>query len=345
MISFCVSGTRGAWRFCLRGRKIHTKIGSRKRESREGIALEELDLKYLQYALAVVRYGSVTQAARALYLAQPNLSRAIGELEQSLGFPLFLRTRQGMSLTPQGERFLTEVETLLDRLSDLARECRQESRRRVHFACVPSSLFVNTVLETARGLPDWSIQCEEYYDCRELFDRVGKGASLAAFLTFGTEMREELFAYFARRNLRYHPLAQSPAYGVVRRTSSLYHPETVPPSAASAPLRGAVPVHPVQQPPVRAEGGTGAELKRNIKRGRADPGVHPGVPRRLFCFGRCRPTTQGGGRRRSGGRGSSDNALFPPCGDLLRCKAEGLVDLIVVLAQQGSAAPHIGVRL
>ena len=94
-----------------------------------------------------------------------------------------------MSLTPQG-RFLTEVETLLDRLSDLARGCRQESRRRVHFACVPSSLFVNTVLETARGLPDWSIQCEEYYDCRELFDRVGKGASLAAFLTFGTEMRE-----------------------------------------------------------------------------------------------------------------------------------------------------------
>ena len=76
----------------------------REPEKREpgGIALEELDLKYLQYALAVVRYGSVTQAARALYLAQPNLSRAIGELEQSLGFPLFLRTRQGMSLTPQG---------------------------------------------------------------------------------------------------------------------------------------------------------------------------------------------------------------------------------------------------
>ena len=151
--------------------------------------MEELDLKYLQYALAVVRYGSVTQAARALYLAQPNLSRAIGELEQSLGFPLFLRTRQGLSLTPQGERFLTEAETLLDRLSDLARECRQESRRRVHFACVPSSLFVNTVLETARGLPDWSIQCEEYYDCRELFDRVGKGASRPLWQEAGGQVR------------------------------------------------------------------------------------------------------------------------------------------------------------
>ena len=76
MISFCVSGTRGAWRFCLRGRKIHTKIGSRKRESREGIALEELDLKYLQYALAVVRYGSVTQAARGLAQAPNNCGRS-----------------------------------------------------------------------------------------------------------------------------------------------------------------------------------------------------------------------------------------------------------------------------
>ena len=64
----------------------------------------------------------------------------------------------------------------------------------------------------------------------------------------------------------------------------------------------------------------------------------------LLCEQRAGPV-QSGGRRRSGGRGSSDNALFPPCGDLLRCKAEGLVDLIVVLAQQGSAAPHIGVRL
>lgn len=193
--------------------------------------MEELDLKYLQYALAVVRYGSVTQAARALYLAQPNLSRAIGELEQSLGFPLFLRTRQGMSLTPQGERFLTEAETLLDRLSDLARECRQESRRRVHFACVPSSLFVNTVLETARGLPDWSIQCEEYYDCRELFDQGGKGGIPGRLSHLWNRDAGRAFRLLCPGGTcATTPWPRARAYGVVRRTSSLYHPETVPPS-------------------------------------------------------------------------------------------------------------------
>ena len=192
--------------------------------------MEQLDLKYLQYALAVARCGSVTRAARELYLAQPNLSRAIAELEQSLGFPLFIRTRQGMSLTPQGEKFLTEAEGILDRLSALARECRQAEGCRLHLACVPSSLFVNTILEAASRQPELTVQCEEYYNCLELFDRVSKGASQAAFLTFGTEMRDELSAYCARRALEYHTLAQSPAYGVVHLSSSLYHPETSPPS-------------------------------------------------------------------------------------------------------------------
>jgi DNA-binding transcriptional LysR family regulator len=191
--------------------------------------MEQLDLKYLQYALAVARCGSVTQAARELYLAQPNLSRAVAELEQALGFPLFIRTHQGMTLTARGERFLTEAEGMLDRLSILARECRQAETRLAHIACVPSSLFVNSVLEAARRMPELIVQCEEYYSCLELFDRVVKGASQAAFLTFGAEMKDDLLAYLLRRELNYHPLAQSPAYGVVRRSSGLYHPETDPP--------------------------------------------------------------------------------------------------------------------
>lgn len=192
--------------------------------------MEQMDLKYLQYALAVARCGSVTQAARELYLAQPNLSRAVAELEQALGFSLFVRTRQGMCPTPQGERFLTEAEGMLDRLSTLAQECRQAEKHRLHLACVPSSLFVNTILEAARRKPELIVQCEEYYNCLELFDRVAKGASQAAFLTFGAEMRDDLLTYFAHRDLAYRSLAQSPAFGVIRRSSSLYHPETDPPS-------------------------------------------------------------------------------------------------------------------
>lgn len=174
--------------------------------------------------------GSVTHAAQKLYVAQPNLSRAVGELEQALGFPLFVRTRQGMTPTVQGERFLREAEIMLEKLSDLARECRGERKSEASISCVPSSLFVNSVLGAARLAPEWSIQCREYYNCVELFEGVGNGTSLAAFVTFGVDMKEELLAYFARKNLTYHFLAQSPVYGVVKKDSSLYDPEADPPS-------------------------------------------------------------------------------------------------------------------
>lgn len=189
-----------------------------------------MDLKYLQYALAVARCGSVTRAAQELYLAQPNLSRAIGEFEQSLGFSLFIRTRQGMQPTPQGKRFLTEAEKLLENLFDVAQKCRQNEMRSIHFACVPSSLFVNSILEVGRRTTGLTVQCEEYYNCVELFERVGKGRSQAAFLTLGTGMREELLNYISRRGLKYCPLAQTPVYGVVHRSSGVYHDKGGAPS-------------------------------------------------------------------------------------------------------------------
>src|SRR5688572_8291429 len=73
-----------------------------------------MELRQLEYFLAVARAGSVTSAARALYVAQPALSRQIQKLEEELGAPLFDRSRRGMQLTPIGETFLAYVQRGFD---------------------------------------------------------------------------------------------------------------------------------------------------------------------------------------------------------------------------------------
>lgn len=190
--------------------------------------MEMSTLKYLEYAAAVARYGTLTKAAQKLYLAQPNLSRAISELERSLGFPLFIRTRQGMVLTAQGERFLPEAEKLLRQLGELAEECRQQSGLNIRLSCMPSSLYINTVLALAHRL-QVPLPCEEYSNCVKLFDSVITGKSLAALITLGVDKKQELLDYMTRRKLCYHMLGQSCAYGMVYRNSSRYHPEARPP--------------------------------------------------------------------------------------------------------------------
>ena len=65
-----------------------------------------MNTQYLKYAIEVARTGSITQAADNLYIGQPSLSKAIKELEDSLGITIFKRTSKGAMPTEKGAEFL-----------------------------------------------------------------------------------------------------------------------------------------------------------------------------------------------------------------------------------------------
>lgn len=71
-----------------------------------------------KYALEVERTRSITQAAENLLIAQPNLSKALREAEDSLGYAIFHRTPRGAFPTEKGVRFL-----------EIAREITQQLKR------------------------------------------------------------------------------------------------------------------------------------------------------------------------------------------------------------------------
>lgn len=61
-----------------------------------------MDIRTIQYFLAVVREGTISAAAEALHVAQPSLSRQMKELEAELGAPLFVRGNRKITLTEEG---------------------------------------------------------------------------------------------------------------------------------------------------------------------------------------------------------------------------------------------------
>lgn len=64
-----------------------------------------VDLRLVEYFVAVVDHGGVTRAAQALFIAQPSLSQAIRSLEREIGADLFDRTGRGLELTAAGRAF------------------------------------------------------------------------------------------------------------------------------------------------------------------------------------------------------------------------------------------------
>ncbi len=80
-----------------------------------------INTTYLNYALEVDRVGSITQAARNLYMAQPNLSKALKELEKELGFVVFRRTANGVKSTEEGAEFLYYAKHVVEQIDAMER--------------------------------------------------------------------------------------------------------------------------------------------------------------------------------------------------------------------------------
>ncbi len=87
---------------------------------------------HLKYAVEIEKTLSITQAAENLYMAQPNLSKAIKELESSLGITIFRRTSKGVIPTDEGVKFLKYAKQILiqiDKMESIAAPEKQMERK------------------------------------------------------------------------------------------------------------------------------------------------------------------------------------------------------------------------
>jgi DNA-binding transcriptional LysR family regulator len=72
-----------------------------------------MELRQVEYVVAVVEHGGFTRAATALHVSQPSLSGGVATLERELGVALFHRLGRRVQLTPAGEAFLPPAQRLL----------------------------------------------------------------------------------------------------------------------------------------------------------------------------------------------------------------------------------------
>lgn len=101
-----------------------------------------MNLRQLEAFRSVMLSGSVSQAAQALHLSQPAVSKSLGELEHQLGFKLFVRER-GLPLaaTPEADAFLHEVERSfvgIAALKHAAADIRNASSGTLRIAALPA---------------------------------------------------------------------------------------------------------------------------------------------------------------------------------------------------------------
>ncbi|MGN0076046.1 MAG: LysR family transcriptional regulator [Parafannyhessea sp.] len=91
-----------------------------------------MELRTLNYFLAVAREQNMTEAANVLHVTQPTLSRQMADLERQLGCTLFVRTNRATTLTADGMRLRQRAEEILQ----LVRQTEDEMGTREEVAGV-----------------------------------------------------------------------------------------------------------------------------------------------------------------------------------------------------------------
>ncbi|MGI6152862.1 MAG: LysR family transcriptional regulator [Christensenellaceae bacterium] len=106
-----------------------------------------MNIQHMKYAIEVEKTGSISQAAQNLYMGQPNLSKAIKELENSLGITLFRRTSKGVVPTEKGEEFLVYAKRLLKQVDEIEAMYRPggAGQENVFRISVPRSSYIANV--------------------------------------------------------------------------------------------------------------------------------------------------------------------------------------------------------
>ena len=89
-----------------------------------------MNLTHLRYMVEVERQGSITKAAAALYMGQPNLSKAIKEMEIEVGIPIFKRSAKGVVPTEKGQEFLQYAKAIIvqmDKMESLYKDTNENA--------------------------------------------------------------------------------------------------------------------------------------------------------------------------------------------------------------------------
>lgn len=113
----------------------------------------KISFQQIDYFLTVAEVLNFTDASRLLYISQPALSKQIGVLEKELGFPLFVRNRRHVALTPEGASLYNDWLDLSKRMENsihAARTVNSQTSGSLSISCSDTFNYNDVLPATVR---------------------------------------------------------------------------------------------------------------------------------------------------------------------------------------------------
>ncbi len=189
-----------------------------------------MTLNHLRYACAVAKEHSINEASKKLFISQPSLTTALHSLESELGFDLFIRSKNGMTLTVKGEEFIGYAKSVLEQMDILDAKyiSKTEIRRSFSVSMQHYTFAVNAFTEVVKqyGMDEFEFAVHETKTF-EVIENVRNQKSEIGVLYLNDMNRTVLTKLFHESGIEFHPLFDCDIYVYMSKGNPLSGKESV----------------------------------------------------------------------------------------------------------------------
>lgn len=169
-----------------------------------------MNFEQLKYIIEVTERGSISKAAHHLFVTQPYISRVIKEVENQLGFALFVRTPQGITPTPSGKVFIQKAKVILEQYDSLMDIETQQRKDKTAFSIttVRSALVMETFLDLLKdfsNVDNYEFTFKETEGQSPIHDVTYHEADLGVIYTWDL-VKDKLLTKLEKQNILYEKI-------------------------------------------------------------------------------------------------------------------------------------------
>ena len=168
-----------------------------------------MTLQQLKYIVTVAETGNITEAAKRLFISQPSLTNAIRELETEMQITIFKRTNKGVTISDEGDMFLSYARQILEQANLLEEKFKNTDKQSPRFSvsCQHYSFAVNAFVDVIREFDanryDFTLRETQTY---EIIDDVSRLRSEIGILYTSSKNEEIILKLIKQNGLKFEEL-------------------------------------------------------------------------------------------------------------------------------------------
>ena len=174
-----------------------------------------MTLVQLKYAITVAGQNSLNDAAKVLFISQPSLSSAIRSLENEVGFDIFIRSKNGITLTTKGAEFIGYAKSVMEQyeLLDAKYISHTEVKKTFSVSMQHYTFAVKAFIEMVKqfGMDEYEFAVYET-KTYEVIENVKDFKSEIGILYLNAFNEKVLKKIFSEYNLEFHEILKCGIY-------------------------------------------------------------------------------------------------------------------------------------